>query len=87
MNSRNCPVDVISVCSAEGEITPLRLRLEDEERQWLRIDIDQVVKHTVVQTVGVEAHVFLCRATVHSRQWLFELRYIVCSHCWQLRKI
>ena len=27
---RNQPVDVISVCSANGDIKPLRLRMEDE---------------------------------------------------------
>ena len=38
---RNRPVDVISVCSADGEIRPLRLRMEDEEHKLRRIDIDQ----------------------------------------------
>ena len=33
------PVDVISVCNAEGAITPLRLQLEDEERQLLRMRV------------------------------------------------
>ena len=32
---RNQPVDVISVCSAGGEIRPLRMRMEDEEHQLL----------------------------------------------------
>ena len=32
------PVDVISMCSADGDIRPLRLRMEDEEHQLLRID-------------------------------------------------
>ena len=40
---RNRPVDVISMCSADGEIRPLRLRMEDEEHQLLRIDIDEIV--------------------------------------------
>ena len=43
MEQKICPVDVISVCSASGEIRPLRLRLEDEAHQLLRIDIDEVV--------------------------------------------
>ena len=41
--NQNLPVDVISVCSAEGEIRPLRLRMEDESRQMLRINIDEIV--------------------------------------------
>ena len=38
-----CPVAVISVCSPEGVITPLRLQIVDGEGQNLRIDIEQVV--------------------------------------------
>ena len=35
MDGNICPVDVISVCSANGDIRPLRLRMEDEEHQLL----------------------------------------------------
>ena len=37
------PVDVIAMCSANGDILPLRLRMEDEEHQLLRIDIAEIV--------------------------------------------
>ena len=81
---RNCPVDVISVCNTEGEIRPLRLQLEDEEHQLLRINIQEVVSVREVQHVGVEAHIFLCRARVHDRDWTFELKYTFRSHTWRL---
>lgn len=85
---RNCPVDVISVCSADGSIRPLRLRMEDEEHQLLRIDIDEVISVKEIQYVGIEAHVFLCRATVREREWVFELKYTIRTHCWCiLRKV
>lgn len=80
------PVDVISMCSANGEIWPLRLRMEDEEHQLLRIDIEEVISSKPIQYVGIEAHVFLCRATVRGKQWLFELRYTIRSHCWHLQR-
>lgn len=83
-----CPVDVISMCSANGDIRPLRLRMEDEEHQLLRINIDEVISSKQVQYVGIEAYVFLCRATVLGRQWLFELKYTIRSHSWSLvRKV
>lgn len=82
------PVDVISMCSANGEIRPLRLRMEDEDHQLLRINIEEVISSKPIQYVGIEAHVFLCRATVRGKQWLFELRYTIRSHCWHLlRKV
>ena len=81
-----CPVDVISVCSANGDIRPLRIRLEDEAHQLLRVDIDEIISSKPIQYVGVEAQVFLCRATVQGKRWLFELRYTIRSHSWCLTR-
>lgn len=88
MQVKVCPVDVISMCSANGDILPLRMRLEDEDHQLLRVDIDEVVSSKEVQYVGIEAHVFLCKATVRGKKWLFELKYTIRSHSWSLvRKV
>ena len=82
MEQKICPVDVISVCSAAGDIRPLRLRLENEQHQLLRIDIDEVISIKSVQFVGIEAQIFLCRAVVEGKQWLFELKYTIRTHTW-----
>lgn len=82
------PVDVISVCSADGQIRPLRFRMEDESHQLLRIDIDEIINCRHIQYVGIEAQIFLCRATVNGKHWLFELKYTIRTHCWcLLRKV
>lgn len=78
----NQPVDVISMCSADGAIKPLRLRVEDEQHQLLRIDIDEIISMKPIQFVGIEAQIFLCRATVAGQKWLFELRYTIRTHSW-----
>lgn len=80
------PVDVIAMCSANGDIQPLRLRMEDEDHQLLRIDIEEVVSSKQIQYVGIEAYVFLCRATVKGKRWLFELKYTIRSHSWSLKR-
>ena len=82
MEQNNRPVDVISICSADGEIRPLRLRMETEAHTILRLDIDEVISMKPVQFVGIEAQVFLCRATVFGKQWLFELKYTIRTHNW-----
>ena len=82
MEQRICPVDVISICSADGQIRPLRLRMEDEEHSLLRVDIDEVISVKQIQYVGIEAFVYLCRAMVRDKQWLFELKYTVRTHTW-----
>ena len=80
------PVDVISVCSASGEIRPLRLRMEDEAHGLLRVDIDEVINIRQVQYVGIEATIFLCRATVRNERWIFELKYTIRTHTWCLMR-
>ena len=88
MDQNICPVDVISMCSADGKIRPLRFRMEDEAHQLLRVDIDEVISCRHIQYVGIEAQVFLCRASVRGKRWLFELKYTIRSHNWcLLRKV
>lgn len=80
----NKPIDVISVCSASGEIKPLRFRMEDEQHQLQRIDIDEIISIKSIQYVGIEAQIFLCKAKVKGREWLFELKYTIRTHSWCL---
>lgn len=86
MELRNCPIDVISVCSSAGEIRPLRFRIEDKDHQVHRVIIDEVVSIRRVDCVGIEAHIFLCRAAVSGRQRMFELKYSIRSHSWCLAR-
>ena len=82
------PVDVISMCSANGDIRPLRLRMESEDHQLMRVDIDEVVSSKPIQYVGIEAIMFLCRAMVEEKERLFELKYTIRTHSWCLvRKV
>lgn len=78
------PVDVISVCSADGEIRPLRLRFENQEREKIRVDVEEVVRIQEITYTGVEAHIFLCRGRAEGRELLFELKYAFRSHSWCL---
>ena len=88
MQQNICPVDVICVCSASGEIRPLRFRMEDELHQLRRVDIDEIISSKPIQYAGIEARVFLCRATVEDKRWIFELKYTIRSHSWcLLRKV
>lgn len=82
MEKKAQPVDVISVCSASGELRPLRLQMEDESRQLLRINIEDIISVKDIHHVGAEAHIYRCRATVWERNWIFDLKYSIRSHTW-----
>lgn len=86
MEQQMCPVDVISICSAAGELRPLRIRLEDESRQLLRINIEEVLDVQEIQHVGAEANIYLCRARVWDRMWTFELKYSIRNHTWWMMR-
>ena len=86
MEQQVFPVDVISVCSADGDIRPLRMRLKEDGYQFIRIDIDEVVSIKHIPYVGVESQVFLCRATVRGKPLLFELKYAIRTHSWSLTR-
>ena len=82
MEGKLAPVDVISVCSSDGTIRPLRLRIADENRQLLRVNIDEVISAQEVRHVGVESVIYLCRARLAQQEWTFELKYSIRNHCW-----
>lgn len=78
------PVDVISVCNADGSIQPLRLRLGNAEQGYCRVEITQVLDSKEIEYVGIEAKWFLCRGKAENREHLFELKYLYRSHVWHI---
>lgn len=84
MDEISKPVDVICVCNTRGEIRPLRIQMEQADQSLLRVNIDEVISTRQIQYVGAEANIYLCRAMVHNREQLFELKYFIRSHSWKL---
>lgn len=84
MEQAFCPVDVISVCNADGEIRPLRLQVENAEQERIRIQILESVKIKEIPYAGVEAHIFRCRGRWEREEMVFDLKYTFRSHSWCL---
>lgn len=80
----NRAVDVISVCSAEGEIKPLRMQMLDETRQLLRVHISEAKRVQEITHVGAEAVIFQCWSCIQGRDLHFRLKYVFRSHTWFL---
>ena len=62
----------------------MRMQLEDEQRQLLRVNIEQILDTEEITHVGADAKIFVCRATVWERKWTFQLKYIIRSHSWRV---
>ena len=78
------PVDVISVCRADGSIEPLRFQVEGSQNQMVRVLVEEIVGRREIPRVGVEAKVFLCRGTMENHECMFELKYSFRAHCWSI---
>ncbi len=83
----NLPIEMICVCSADGNLIPLRFRMEDEDHCLQTVVIEQVLCSKPIQYVGVEAIQYLCKAKNEGKERLFELRYTVKSHAWTLFRV
>lgn len=83
----NIPIQMISACSTQGKITPLRFRYEDEEHAIKAIDIQETLCSTEINFSGIKALSFTCKATIYERESLFELRYTFLTHTWVLFRI
>ena len=83
----NIQIEMISVCSADGQITPLRFRLEDEENCLRTVAISQVMCAKPIQYAGIDAIQYLCKAVLEERERIFELRYTIRTHRWCLFRV
>lgn len=84
MDVLNLPVEMISTCSREGTIRPVRFRLEAEDKSLVIVRLRRIESVRENLYVGVEAFQYLCRAELGGRERLFELRYTVRTHRWVL---
>ena len=79
-----CPVDVISVCNADGQIRPIRLQLYGAQQNIIRMDIEEILSIKDIPYIGVEASIFICRAKTADHRMIIELKYVFRSHTWFL---
>lgn len=86
MEQTRIPVDVISLCSADGEIRPLRIRVADDSQERFRGNVREILQVKETRYVGAESRTFLCRVQMGERSVLMELRYFLRSHSWQLTR-
>lgn len=84
MRSRGCPVEVISLFDAEGQIQPLRIRYQDEHQIYHRVNVEKILKRDLIGYAGAETVLFHCRVTVDELPRMFGLKYSVRNHRWSL---
>ncbi len=87
MPNRETRIDMISVCSADGTVQPLRFRFEDEEHCRHRVNVLEILSCRELRYRQTEGWVFTCRAQGDEEEHLVELKYVVRAHCWYLFRV
>lgn len=87
MELKNIPVEIISKFNTTGEITPLRLRLENEEHCLVTAHITNILYIKNNNYSGINTIDYGCNLKVEDKEHLVQLRYFVSSHKWTLHKV
>ena len=53
MNALNMPLEMIAVCSPDGELSPARFRLETESGERVTVRIRQIRRREEIRLMGV----------------------------------
>lgn len=83
----NIPIQMISVCSTNGDLLPLRFRYEDSEHLLQTVHVLETVFKKEINYVGIEAFLYTCKANIDGKEKMFELKYTVKTHKWVLFRI
>jgi len=84
MEQKICPVEMISICSTDGQLMPVRFRFESESHEICTVQISEVVCVKQTNYVGIEALLYVCKAQMEHAERLLELKYTVRTHRWVL---
>ena len=80
-------IEVISMTDIKGNITPLRLRIEQQDESIQVIKIDRIIDRATEKLAGNNKLVFTCRSLINDTERLFEIKYEIATCKWVLFKI
>ena len=80
--SANYPIQMFSVTSTLGEITPLRFRYENTGHEVITVNVDEIHAKKEM-TIGKGGSViFTCASSIDEFKMLYQVRYEIGSHKW-----
>lgn len=83
----NVPVQMISVCSTVGDLTPMRFRYEDEDHSIQTITIESVLGRKEVTFNGIREIQYTCKASILGISRVFILKYSISNTKWKLFQV
>ena len=80
-------IEVISMTDIKGNITPLRLRIEQADECIQVIKINRIIDRATEKLACNNKLVFTCRSLINDTERLFEIKYEIATCKWVLFKI
>ena len=81
------PIDMVSWTDKEGNVHPVRFRLQQPDESYVTIKVDRVVCRELEKLAGNKMLVYKCQSIVGGVQKIFELKYELGTCKWILFKI
>lgn len=87
MNLNNTAIDVICLIDKVGKLTPLKIRIENDDGSIITTKINEVVYTKENHFAGFTTFDYGCKVTIDEGEQLIQLRYYVSEHTWKINKI
>lgn len=87
MSFNNTPIDVICMIDKTGKITPIKVRIENDDSSILVAKINEVVYSKENHYAGITTFDYGCKVSIDELEQLIELRYNVLDHVWKITKV
>ena len=82
MDGQMYPIQLISVTSTLGDITPMRFRYESPEHELITVKVDEVHARKEMSIGMGGSIIYTCASEIDGQMILYELRYEIGSHKW-----
>ena len=80
-------IEMVAWFENQGNVNPIRFRMECEDKSYKVIKIDKVIKKAKEKIAGNPMQIFTCSSVIEGEEKIFELKYEISSCKWMLFKI
>lgn len=81
------PIDVIVYATKEGQLNPVRFRIENKDESNTVIKVDKVISTERERLAGNDMLIFRCRSIINNVERIYEIKYELRTCKWMLYKM
>lgn len=81
------PIEMVSYTKINGEIHPIRFRMQLEDESVKVIKVDRIITKSDEKLAGNNMIIFRCQSVINGVQTLFEIKYELSTCKWMLFKM